>query len=311
VHKPVLARNVIRLFEPALKHSNNPILLDCTLGLAGHTRLLLERFPKLRVIALDRDESAIRVAKENLGDLIERVSIHQVKFDEYKRVLAEEGVEKVDAVFFDLGLSSMQIDDDDRGFSYIKNVKLDMRMNPDDELDAKYVLNNYEKDKLVCIFRLYGEEKFARQIADGIVEFRERQQIATSDQLRSIVKNSLPAALKFNDLSVQKRIFQSLRIEVNDELNILKTALTGIIDYVKVGGRIVAMSYHSLEDRIVKRNFKSLTEDKTPIGLPVKLPEFAPYAINLTPNVLIAGDAEKKSNPRSKSVKLRAIERVR
>jgi 16S rRNA (cytosine1402-N4)-methyltransferase len=308
-HVPVLADRVLALLAPAIGRPG-AVAVDATLGLGGHSLALLAAHPQLRVIGIDRDPEALRLAGERLGAYRERVALHRAVYDELPAVLAAAGVSRVDGVLFDLGVSSLQLDEARRGFAYAQDAPLDMRMSASGSTAAD-VVNGYSVAELTRVLRDYGEERFARRIAQSIVRARAEQPITSSARLVDLVRASIPAAARRTGGNPAKRTFQALRIEVNRELEALELALPAAIDAVRVGGRVVVLSYHSLEDRIVKRAFAERARDTSPPGLPVPLPSAAPTLRVLTRGAEPPTDEEIAANPRAASARLRAAERVR
>ena len=310
VHKSVMLDRCITLLTPAIERNSNPIVIDATLGLGGHSKAILEKFPQVKIVGLDRDQSAMKIAKENLQDFAERITIIHAVYDELPSVLDSLGFKKVDGILFDLGVSSLQLDEAERGFSYSQLAPLDMRMDQSDPLSAAVVLNTYTKGELVRVLRNYGEEKFASRIADNIIKARASGLLNNTKDLAELVKSSIPAATRRTGGNPAKRTFQALRIEVNNELKVLETAIPAALDRLSVGGRMVVMSFQSLEDRIVKRFFADASESKSPRGLPVEMAEFAAKYNLVFRGSESASDEEIESNSRAQSVKLRAIERI-
>lgn len=310
VHKSVMLDRCITLLTPAIERNSNPIVIDATLGLGGHSKAILEKFPQVKIVGLDRDQSAMKIAKENLQDFAERITIIHAVYDELPSVLDSLGFKKVDGILFDLGVSSLQLDEAERGFSYSHLAPLDMRMDQSDPLSAAVVLNTYTKGELVRVLRNYGEEKFASRIADNIIKARASGILNNTKDLAELVKSSIPAATRRTGGNPAKRTFQALRIEVNNELKILETAIPAALDRLSVGGRMVVMSFQSLEDRIVKRFFADASESKSPRGLPIEMAEFAAKYNLVFRGSESASDEEIESNSRAQSVKLRAIERI-
>jgi 16S rRNA (cytosine1402-N4)-methyltransferase len=310
LHIPVALNRCVALLAPAIEKSDSPIVIDATLGMGGHTRALLETFPSLRVIAFDRDTAAIAIAKENLLDFSERVTIVHAVYDEIAITLENLGIAAVDGALFDLGVSSMQLDAADRGFAYSHDAPLDMRMDQSTGLSALDVLMTYSRSDLIHIIRLYGEEKFAPKIVDNIIKAREAGTLRGTKGLADIVKESIPAATRRTGGNPAKRTFQALRIEVNQELEVLTRAIPQAIQSLAVGGRLVVMAYQSLEDKIVKKAFTEVTTSGTPLGLPVDLPNSAAHYEFVIRGSEGASEAEIHENPRASSMRLRAIERV-
>jgi 16S rRNA (cytosine1402-N4)-methyltransferase len=309
-HVPVALERCIQLLAPVITENSNPVIIDCTLGLGGHAKELLERYSNLHLIGIDRDQSALDLAAKTLAPVIDRVSLVHSTYDQIEKILADLKIDKVDGILFDLGVSSMQLDEASRGFAYSQSAQLDMRMDQSAELTAAIVLNTYSHGQLAKLLQRFGEEKFASKIAENIIKAREAGRLKTTTDLAEIVKDSIPAPARRTGGNPAKRTFQALRIEVNQELSILERAIPAALASIKVGGRIVVMSYQSLEDRIVKTFFAEATKSNTPLGLPMELPNSA-AKFKLLLNGSEAADLnEQESNPRSQSMRLRAIERV-
>ena len=311
IHKPVLLSECVDLVVPALGHKG-AVVVDCTLGLAGHAIAFLKAAPEATLIGIDRDPEALRLAtgrmeSEGLSDRF--VPVHAV-FDDFGEVLGARSVDKVDAVFMDLGLSSLQIDETERGFSYSHDALLDMRMDPEQDLDAKRVLATYSAQELEHVFRTYGEERFSRQIASRIVRTRDDHPLTMSSQLTALVDEVVPRSHRPAG-NPAKKVFQALRIEVNGELDKLASTLPQIALHLSVGGRIVVESYHSLEDRTVKSFMSKGLKVDAPPDLPVVPADAMPFFRALTRGAVKADDAEIESNPRSASVRLRGVELIR
>ncbi len=309
-HVPVMLSRVVSEFGPAVERFDDPVIIDATLGLGGHTEELLTRYPSLRVIGVDRDPEALRRAGERLGGFGERITLAHAVYDELPRVVAEAGLTSVCGVLFDLGVSSMQLDLAERGFAYAQDAPLDMRMNHGDPLTAADVLNTYSEADLARILREYGEERFARRIAAAIVAERRDRPFDRSARLVELVRRCIPAAARRTGGNPAKRTFQALRIEVNDELGVYRRALPAALDLVAVGGRVVVLSYHSLEDRITKRIFAAATTSSAPRDLPVVPESMQPRFRSLTRGAEQAGEDEITENPRARSVRMRAVERI-
>ncbi|MEI7930808.1 MAG: 16S rRNA (cytosine(1402)-N(4))-methyltransferase RsmH [Actinomycetes bacterium] len=310
LHTPVALDRCIALLSPAIESNANPIIIDATLGMGGHSKALLLKYPNLKIIALDRDLSAIKVATDNLSDVIDRIEIVHAVYDELSAVLAKLGIEKVDGILFDLGVSSMQLDQADRGFAYSQEAPLDMRMDQSSGLSALDILNTYSYGDLVRVIRNFGEEKFATKIADNIIKAREAGTLSTTKDLAEIVKNSIPAPARRTGGNPAKRTFQALRIEVNQELSVLERAMPQAIEAIRVGGRLVVMAYQSLEDKIVKKAFAEVTESHSPLGLPFDLPNSAASYKLIISGSEGASEEEIAINARAQSMRLRALERV-
>ena len=309
-HVPVLLERCVDLLAPAAEHEG-AVIVDGTLGLGGHSEALLRACPAARVIGIDRDTEALRQARERLSSVGDRfVGVHAV-YDQLPEVLGDLGVTAVDGVLFDLGVSSMQIDEPARGFSYMLDAPLDMRMDRSRGRSAAEVVAEYSVPDLERVLRVYGEERFARRIAERIGRERVTSPIETTGHLVELIRAAVPARVQRTGGHPAKRTFQALRIEVNDELGAWARACSAAIDALAVGGRIVVLSYHSLEDRITKRAFAAGATSSAPAGLPVELPEHRPYLRLLTRGAEEASASEQLDNSRSTSVRLRAAERIR
>jgi 16S rRNA (cytosine1402-N4)-methyltransferase len=308
-HVPVLLDRVVALLAPPLQRSG-AVLVDATLGLGGHAEAVLEHCPEARLVGVDRDPDALALAGERLASYAGRTTLVHAVYDDLPAVLADLGIPSVDGVLFDLGVSSMQLDVRERGFAYAEDAPLDMRMGRQGPTAAE-VLNTDPAEDLARVLRDYGEERFARQIARAIVREREREPFARSQRLVDLLREVIPAPARRTGGHPAKRTFQALRIEVNDELGVLRRALPAAIEAVGVGGRVVVLSYHSLEDRLVKQAFNAATRSTVPDDLPVVPEERRPVCRLLTRGAEKAGAAEVESNPRAASVRLRALERVR
>ena len=315
-HVPVLLDRCVELLSPALtRHSpdgHGAVLVDATVGAGGHAERFLIGLPGLRVIGLDRDPDALRIAGQRLSPFGDRIILVRTRYDGIAGVLAETGyrASKVDGVLFDLGVSSMQLDRTERGFSYAADAPLDMRMDPDATLTAAEVLNTYDEKALTRVLREFGEERFAGRIAAQIVRRRARQPFSSTAELVELLYEAIPAPARRTGGHPAKRTFQALRIVVNGELESLRAALPAALRALAPGGRIVVMAYQSLEDRIVKNQFAAATASRTPPGLPVELPGHEPGFVALTRGAERAGSEEIERNPRSASVRLRALEKV-
>jgi len=308
-HVPVLLDRVVALLAPALDH-DGAVLVDCTLGLGGHSEAVLERCPEARVIGIDRDPQALAMSRERLAPFGDRFTGVQAVYDEIADVIADQGLTEVAGVLFDLGVSSMQLDLPERGFAYAVDAPLDMRMGSTGPTAAD-VLNTYSAADLTRILREYGEEKMARRIADAVVREREKEPFTSSARLVALLYDAIPAPARRTGGHPAKRTFQALRMEVNDELRVLQRAMPAAVEAIGVGGRVVVESYHSLEDRLVKRTFAAVTRLDVPDDLPF-VPEGAEPSYRLvTRGAEQATPAEVEENPRAASVRLRAIERIR
>lgn len=309
LHIPVMLERCLDLLAPALS-GNHPVVIDCTLGLGGHSQALLEANPNLRVIGIDRDPKAIELASERLSGFGLRFSAHLAIYDQIQEVLDELEISEINGVLMDLGVSSMQLDEAERGFSYAKDAALDMRMDQSFGQTAADILAHYSEDELTGIFRKFGEERFSGPIAKKIVQDRKLAPITTSLQLNKIVTQIVPSAPGKTTGHPAKRIYQALRIAANDELGALERSLPQAIDALASKGRIVVMSYHSLEDGIVKQALQAGSVSSTPIDLPFELPGTGAILRILTKGVERAGEIELSANPRAASARLRAAEKL-
>jgi 16S rRNA (cytosine1402-N4)-methyltransferase len=317
-HMPVLLDRCVALLTPALtrhhRDGSGAVLLDATIGAGGHAERFLTELPGLRLIGIDRDPSALDIARTRLARFADRFTLVQTRYDGIDSALDESGyatTESVDGILFDLGVSSMQLDRSERGFSYAQDAPLDMRMDPTSALTAAEIVNDYDQSALTDILRRFGEERFARRIAAHIVRRRERTPFTSTGELVEVIYQAVPAPARRTGGHPAKRTFQALRIAVNGELDALRGALPAALDALAAGGRIVVLAYQSLEDRIVKRVFAAATTSSTPSDLPVELPGHAPRFTSLTRGAERAGDAEVRQNPRSAAVRLRAVQRIR
>ncbi len=310
-HVPVMASRVVELLAAALHTCDDekpPVLIDATLGLAGHAAQLLAAEPRLVLVGLDRDPGALQRSQARLAAYADRIHLVHRRYDHIPAVLAELGIERVQGVLFDLGVSSMQLDDPTRGFAYSYDGGLDMRMDPTDGITAEEVVNTYSAAALTRLLREYGQERFASRVAGVIVRAREKAPLRSSTVLAELVRSAIPAATRRTGGHPAKRTFQALRIEVNAELDALQQALPAALDALSVGGCAVVLSYQSLEDRIVKREFARRCASSTPLDLPV---EPAPAVFELlTRGSEQPSDPECATNPRASSARLRAIQRV-
>ena len=309
-HVPVLLDRVVALVAPPLQEPGS-ILVDATLGLGGHTEAVLSRCPQAHVVGVDRDVHALERAGERLAPFAGRTTLVHAVYDRIPEVLADLGIRSVQGVLFYLGVSSMQLDVRERGFAYAEDAPLDMRMDDTAGITAAEVLNTYPAGELARILRSYGEEKFARQIARAIVREREKTPFDRSARLVELLREVIPAPARRTGGHPAKRTFQALRIEVNDELGVLRRAIPAAVDGLALGGRIVVMSYHSLEDRMVKQALSARSRSTVPHDLPVVPEEHQPELRLITRGSEKASDVEIAENPRAASVRLRAAERVR
>lgn len=309
LHRPVMLDRCLELLRPGIV-GNSPVVVDATLGLGGHTEALLIEHPNLTVIGFDRDPVALELASERLSRFGSRFHGALATYDKFADVLNELSVQKIQGALFDLGVSSMQLDQPKRGFAYAQDAPLDMRMDQSRGLSAAEVLADASESELIAIFRDLGEERFAPAIARAIVKQRTSQAITTSAQLNAIVERVVPKAPGKQSGHPAKRVYQALRIFVNDELAILTDAIPQAIDALATGARIVVMSYHSLEDAIIKSAFQKAATSSTPIELPVELPGSGPRIRVITKGVERATEIELTQNPRAASARLRAAEKL-
>ena len=309
LHTPVLLDRCIELLSPAVS-APGAAAVDATLGMGGHAEALLERFPDLHLIGIDRDPDAIRLAGERLARFADRITLVHETYDGIEAALAAAGRDRVQGVLFDLGVSSLQLDAAERGFAYAQDAPLDMRMDQTGDVTAASILATQSAGELARMFRDYGDEKLAKRYADAIVSARAVEPLETSAQLVQVLQDATPAKLK-NAGHPAKRVFQALRIAVNRELDVLAAALPAALSALDHGGRIVVMAYQSHEDRMVKRVLRDASTSKAPVDLPVDLPQFAPEFYLLTRGAELADEQEQQLNPRSIPARLRAAERVR
>ncbi|PZS30656.1 MAG: 16S rRNA (cytosine(1402)-N(4))-methyltransferase [Pseudonocardiales bacterium] len=310
VHVPVLLDRVLAVLAPALAE-RPAVVVDATLGLGGHAEALLEAHPQLTLVGLDRDPTALERSGERLARFAPRTHLMHAVYDEMPEVLERLGLPGVDGVLFDLGVSSMQLDVLERGFAYAKNAPLDMRMDPGAEVSAADVVNSYPVPHLARILREYGEERFALRVAQAIARARRLAPLTSTAELAELVRAAIPAATRRHGGHPAKRTFQALRIEVNGELDSLRAAVPAALAALHVGGRIVVLSYQSIEDRIVKQSLAALAKDTTPPGLPVPLADRGPQLRLLGRGGEPASAAEIEANPRAASARMRAAERIR
>ncbi len=316
-HLSVLLQRCVELLTPALtRHhadGSEAVLVDATLGAGGHAERFLSELPGLRLIGLDRDPSALEIARARLARFADRVTLIHTRYDDLPDALAESGyaaAESVDGVLFDLGVSSMQLDRAERGFAYAQDAPLDMRMDPASPLTAADIVNTYDAAALADILRRYGEERFAARIAAQIVRRRARTPFTSTAELVALLYEAIPAPARRTGGHPAKRTFQALRIAVNDELTSLRDAIPAALEALTGGGRIVVLAYQSLEDRIVKREFADAVASRTPVDLPFELPGHEPRFQSLTRGAERADAAEIENNPRSAAVRLRALQRL-
>lgn len=308
-HVPVLLARCLTLLAPALTRPDD-VVVDCTLGMGGHAAALLAGTPA-RLVGLDRDPEALRRSGRRLASYGERVTLVHAVYDELPAVLAQLGLTTVQGVLFDLGVSSLQLDDTERGFAYAKDAPLDMRMDPSRGPTAADVVNGYDGRAIAMILKQYGDERFASRIADAIVRERAVAPLTTTSRLAELVRAAIPAATRRTGGHPAKRTFQALRIEVNDELGVLRRAVPVALDALAVGGRVVVLSYQSLEDKIVKSALLARSTSAVPVDLP-----FVPEGSQPELRLLVRGSEQAKQdeiaeNPRAASVRLRAAVRER
>ncbi|MGW5199648.1 16S rRNA (cytosine(1402)-N(4))-methyltransferase RsmH [Streptomyces spiralis] len=309
-HVPVMLQRCLDLLAPALERPG-AVAVDCTLGLGGHSEALLTRFPEARLVALDRDKEALRHAGERLAPFGDRATLVHAVYDELPDVLQRLGAPRVQGVLFDLGVSSMQLDEAGRGFAYAQDAPLDMRMDQSTGISAAEVLNTYAPGELVRILRAYGEEKQAKRIVAAIVREREKEPFTTSARLVELIRDALPQAAKRTGGNPAKRTFQALRIEVNGELAVLERAIPAAVQALGLGGRIAVLSYHSLEDRLVKQVFAAGAASTAPPGLPVVPERYQPRLKLLTRGAELPTEEEITENRRAAPARLRGAERIR
>jgi 16S rRNA (cytosine1402-N4)-methyltransferase len=310
----VLLERCLQLLAPAflaaLAAGRHPVHLDATVGLGGHAEAVLAAHPGLRLVGLDRDPEAIAHARHRLARYGARAALVQAVYDRLGEVLAQLGYPRIDGVLFDLGVSSLQLDAADRGFAYAQDAPLDMRMDPGQRLSAEDVVNGYSAAELTRVLRAYGEERFAPRIASAIVRERQRTRLTSTARLAELVRAAIPAATRRTGGHPAKRTFQALRIEVNGELAAFEAALPAALDALAPGGRIVVLSYHSLEDRITKRVLGQRARSSAPVDLPVVPPGTGPTLRLLTRGAEQPDEDEVAANPRAASARLRAAERT-
>ena len=290
---------------------DDSIIVDATLGYGGHSSNILKRIKSGHLFAFDQDSEAIKYSTDRLNKIGTNFTIIKSNFVFMKEELEKLNITKVDGVLFDLGVSSPQLDNKERGFSYHQDAKLDMRMDQSKDFSAYDVVNTYKKEELANIFKKYGESKFANNIAKKIVEYREKKNIETTLELVEVIKTAVPMKFRI-DKHPARQIFQAIRIEVNNELDIIENSLSQALDLIKVGGRVSVITFHSLEDRIVKRYFKEKTSiDKKVQGRPNIPKEYLPDFKLVSTKAIVPSEDELEKNPRARSAKLRVIERVK
>ncbi|WTS69825.1 16S rRNA (cytosine(1402)-N(4))-methyltransferase RsmH [Streptomyces sp. NBC_00207] len=309
-HVPVMLQRCLDLLAPALERPG-AVVVDCTLGLGGHSEALLTRFPEAHLIGLDRDKEALRLSGERLAPFGDRATLVHAIYADLAEVLDGLGIPAVQGILFDLGVSSMQLDEADRGFAYAQDAPLDMRMDQTTGISAAEVLNTYAPGELVRILRQYGEEKQAKRIVSAIVRERDKEPFTNSARLVELIRDSLPQAAKRTGGNPAKRTFQALRIEVNGELSGLEKAIPAAVDRIAVGGRIAVLSYHSLEDRLVKQVFAAGAASTAPPGLPVVPEKYQPKLKLLTRGAELPTEEEIAENRRAAPARFRGVERIR
>lgn len=304
MHESVLLKEAVE----GLNLKKDSVVVDCTLGYGGHSSTILKQIPSGHLYAFDQDEEAIKYSQNRLSQIGLNFTIIYSNFVNLKNELAKRNIEKVDAILFDLGVSSPQLDEEERGFSFHKDARLDMRMDKQASLDAYQVVNTYPKEKLIDIFYQYGEEKYAKSIASNIVKKRMEKPITTTLELTEIIKESVPFTYKKNHHPARK-VFQAIRIEVNHELEVFSSALADALEILKPQGRLAVITFHSLEDRICKQTFKEVSEiDSKVKGLPF-IPEEYQKQFKVIANIKPSLEEQEK-NKRSRSARLRILERI-
>lgn len=314
-HVPVLLDRCLNLLAPAIEAASaatgRAVVVDATLGMGGHSEAMLRRFPQLHLIGIDRDTQALELAGERLSPFADRVDLVHAVYDEIGEVVRDLGVRSIDGALFDLGVSSLQLDERDRGFAYSYDAPLDMRMDTTRGATAADVVNTYSESDLFRIIRRWGEEKFAGRIARSIVTVRGERPFTTTGELVEAIRRVVPAGAARTSGHPAKRTFQALRIEVNEELDVLERAIPAAVDLLTLGGRLVVMSYHSLEDKAVKAVFAARSRSSAPPGFPVELEEHQPPLKTLTRGTEVPTETEIQENPRAASARLRAVERIK
>jgi len=309
-HVPVLLDRVTELALPALQHEG-AALVDGTLGLGGHAAAILAAAPQARLVGIDRDEQALAEAERRLAPFADRITLVHAVAADLEEVLERTGHPSVSAVLLDLGVSSLQLDAVERGFSYARDAPLDMRMDQGRGRTASEVVNTYSVGELARVLRVYGEERFARRIAQAIDRERQREAFTGTERLAEVVRTAVPAATRRTGGHPAKRTFQALRIEVNAELDGLALTLPAALAALQENGRLLVLAYHSLEDRLVKQAMAAQAHPDVPPDLPVVPVHLQPTLRLLTRGAERASAAELETNPRAASVRLRAAERVR
>jgi 16S rRNA (cytosine1402-N4)-methyltransferase len=310
LHAPVMLERCLEVLGEAL-NGKPAVMVDGTLGLGGHSEAFLEKFPQLTLIGIDRDTNALALAGERLAKYGDRIHLVHAVYEEILDVVQDLGFQEVDAILLDLGVSSMQLDEADRGFAYSYDAPLDMRMDTSRGITAQQVVNTYDEKDLARIFKEFGEERFAKPVAKAIVAQRSVEAFTTSAGLTQLIAKVIPFIPGKSSGHPAKRVFQALRIEVNGELEVLSRTMPAAIESLAVGGRILVLAYHSLEDRLVKQALAAASTSSAPIELPIELPEHAPILKLVVKGAEMASEAEIQENPRAASVRLRAAQRIR
>lgn len=309
-HDPVMRDRITELLAPSVTAAPDPVVIDATVGLGGHSEHLLATFPDLVVVGIDRDPAALASATRRLAGFGDRFVGFRSVFDDIEGALGAAGASAAAGIVFDLGVSSLQLDSDERGFAYSRTTHLDMRMDPAGQVTAEDVVNDYSAKELARVFQQYGEERFAHRIAARIVTRRETARITTTTELAQICDAAVPMAARRKGHPA-KRVFQALRIEVNDELTALRAGLAHGIGSLRPLGRVAVLSYHSLEDRIVKQAFADGANTTAPPDMPVIPPDAQPYLRLITRGAEKPDDDEVAGNPRAASARLRVAELIR
>ena len=310
IHAPVMLERCIEVLGESLE-GKPAVMIDGTLGLGGHSEAFLERFPQLTLIGIDRDTNALRLAGERLARFKDRIHLVHAVYDEIAEVLEDLDIDGVDAILLDLGVSSMQLDEADRGFAYSYEAPLDMRMDTSRGITAAEVVNSYSEADLARIFKEYGEERYAKPVAKAIVAARATKPFVNSTDLTALIAKVIPFIPGKSSGHPAKRVFQALRIEVNGELEVLTRTMPAAIEALNIGGRILVLAYHSLEDRIAKQALAAASTSSAPIDLPIELPEHAPILKLVVKGAEQASESEIQENPRAASVRLRAAKKIR
>jgi 16S rRNA (cytosine1402-N4)-methyltransferase len=310
IHAPVMLERCIEVLGESLE-GKPAVMIDGTLGLGGHSEAFLERFPQLTLIGIDRDTNALRLAGERLARFKDRIHLVHAVYDEIAEVLEDLAIDGVDAILLDLGVSSMQLDEADRGFAYSYEAPLDMRMDTSRGITAAEVVNSYSEADLARIFKEYGEERYAKPVAKAIVAARATKTFVNSTDLTALIAKVIPFIPGKSSGHPAKRVFQALRIEVNGELEVLTRTMPAAIEALNIGGRILVLAYHSLEDRIAKQALAAASTSSAPIDLPIELPEHAPILKLVVKGAEQASESEIQENPRAASVRLRAAQKIR